>query len=357
MFELRSSPFPYFLCVGPHARFASRFAAQLLAAEKVTSIDAAVDRLLAVQAQDQRAFRLAIRARTVGVRATDVDAALNDGRLVVSWLNRGTLHLVARDDYWWLHELTTPQLLTSCVRRLRQEGVDETAAERGVAAVVGALADGPLTRAELREHVAAADVRTEGQALVHVLFLATLRGLVVRGPMRGGEQAFALVRDWLGKPPAFDRARALAELARRYVRGHPHGDDRDLARWANVSLGEARRGLADAGVAAEPARPAALPPPMLLGAFEPVLLGWRDRSWILPDAVQAQRLVTDNGIFRPFLLVDGVAVGTWRLAGGTVTLAPCVDLSEDVMSALRAGAAAVEAWLKRSGTCQRLGGL
>ncbi|HMC69671.1 MAG TPA: crosslink repair DNA glycosylase YcaQ family protein, partial [Mycobacteriales bacterium] len=227
----------------------------------------------------------------------------------VSWFNRGTLHLVGRDDYWWLHELTTPQLTTSINSRLRRLGVDAAAAERGVAAVERALADGPLTRAELREHVAAADVPTEGQALVHVLFLATLRGLIVRGPMRGREQAVVLVRDWLGAPQKFDRARALAELARRYVRGHPYGDDRDLARWANLSLGEVRRGLADAGVEPESARPAPLPSPMLLGAFEPVLLGWRDRSWILPDAVQAQRLVTDNGIFRPFLLVGNFGNG------------------------------------------------
>ena len=84
---------------------------------------------------------------------------------------------------------------------------------------------------------------------------------------------------------------------------------------------------------------------MLLGAFEPVLLGWRDRSWILPDAVQAQRLVTDNGIFRPFLLVDGMAAGTWKLAGGKVTLSPFQDLTDDVMAKLQADAAMVEAFV------------
>src|SRR3954451_14311535 len=105
-----------------HVHAARRFAGQLLDEEKASSPEGVVDRLLAVQAQDPRAFRLAIRARTVdGVRAVDVDAALNEGRLVVSWFNRGTLHLVGRDDYWWLHQLTTPQLMTSCLRRLRQE--------------------------------------------------------------------------------------------------------------------------------------------------------------------------------------------------------------------------------------------
>jgi hypothetical protein len=45
-----------------------------------------------------------------------------------------------------------------------------------------------------------AGVPTAGQALVHVLFLATLRGLCVRGPVVGKEQAFVLVEDWLPAP-------------------------------------------------------------------------------------------------------------------------------------------------------------
>ena len=79
-------------------------------------------------------------------------------------------------------------------RRLAQEGVSPDDAERGVATVAAALAaDGPLTRAQLRERVAAAGVRTEGQALIHVLALASIRGLIVRGvhpnPVPGeGEQ-------------------------------------------------------------------------------------------------------------------------------------------------------------------------
>jgi len=51
--------------------------------------------------------------------ASDVDAALSQRRsLIVTWLNRGTLHLVRSEDYWWLHPLTTPQLRTGNSRRL-----------------------------------------------------------------------------------------------------------------------------------------------------------------------------------------------------------------------------------------------
>ena len=81
--------------------------------------------------------------------------------------------------------------------------------------------------------------------MVHILALATLRGLTVRGPMRGGEQAFVLARDWLGAPPPpMDRDQALGLLARRYLAGHAPAADRDLAKWAGLPLGDARRGLA-----------------------------------------------------------------------------------------------------------------
>src|SRR4051794_3833399 len=285
-----------------------RLTAQLLAGPPATSVLKVVDRLLAVQAQDPRGARLAVRARSIGLHASDVDKALNDRQLVVSWLNRGTLHLVRTADYWWLHELTTPQLATGNATRLRQEGVDADAAERGVEAVVAALSSyGPLPRAALREHVAAAGVRTEGQALVHVLVLATLRGLIVRGPMAGKEQAFVLVRDWLGQRPAVDRHDALSDLARRYLRGHGPASDRDLARWAGITLRDARTGMSaiasevvernDGLLALKAPRsrsPAAkVPPPRLLGSYEPLLLGWTSREHILA-ADTTRRLVTDN---------------------------------------------------------------
>ena len=164
---------------------AERLTAQLLAGEPARSAEAVVERLLAVQGQDPRGARLAVRARTGGVSAGDVDRALSEERsLLITWLNRGTLHLVRSEDYPWLHALTTPPLLTSNSRRLRQEGVSTDAAEKGVAVIERALVEeGSLTRPQLRERLDAAGVPTAGQALVHLLFLAALRGIAVRGPM------------------------------------------------------------------------------------------------------------------------------------------------------------------------------
>jgi hypothetical protein len=315
---------------------------------------AVAERLLAIQGQDGRGARLAIRARSEGVAASDVDKALGDRRLVITWLNRGTLHLVRAEDYPLLQAVTTPPLWTSCRTRLRQTGVGEAAAERGVETVAKALAEeGPLTRAQLRERLDSADVPTEGQAFIHVLFYAALHGVCVRGPMVGQEHAFVAARDWLGEPPQVEREAGLAELARRYLVGHGPGTDADLARWAGLPLRDARSGLAgiarrlvDLGDGLVDLRkredPAPLPPPRLLGAFDPVLLGWASRD----DVIGPHKgLVTNNGIFRPFALVEGRAVATWRLTRGKVEVEHLERVTKKAAGRLEADATAVEAFL------------
>jgi hypothetical protein len=335
--------------------FAERFASQGLAGPSEREATGVAKRLLAIQGQDPRGARLAIRARSEGLSASDVDRALTEERsLLITWLNRGTLHLVRSEDYPWLHALTTPPLFTSARRRLAQEGVAEGAAEHGVATIEQALAEeGPLTRLQLRERLDAAGVPTGGQALVHLLFLATLRGIAVRGPMVRKDHAYVLTSDWLGASKPVDRGSALAELARRYLVGHAPADDRDLARWAGLPLRDARAGLTAIAselveledgllhLAACPPK-AELPPPRLLGAFDPVLLGWRSREPILGPHMH---LVTMNGIFRPFAMIEGRAVASWKLNRGKVTIEPLGRIAKRAADALAADAADVERFM------------
>jgi len=273
--------------------------------------------------------------------AQDVDAALGDRRLVVTWLNRGTLHLVRTEDYWWLHRLTAHRVLPGVQTRLRGLGVGTGDEERGVTVVVDALGDeGPLTRLQLRDRLDAAGVPTAGQALVHVLAAASLRGLVVRGPVVDGHHAFVSVESWLGRAPQRgDRADELDRLARRYLDGHGPATPTDLAAWAGVTLGDARAavetigdGLREVGGGVVPADapPRAIAPPRarLLGPFDPVLHGWASRA---PFVGPHRSVVTTNGIFRASCLVGGRVVGTWTLPSG----GPVLDLLEVVADADR----------------------
>jgi hypothetical protein len=353
---------------------AARLTSQGLATRPGRSPEAVAERLLAIQAQDARGARLAVRARSEGLAASDVDRALDERRLVVTWVNRGTLHLIRSEDYALLQALTTPRLWTSCRTRLRQTGVGDTA-DRGVETVRRALADGPRTRAELRDALDSAGVPTAGQALIHVLFYASLHGVCVRGPMRGKEHAFVLARDWLGPVmgagwtpertspqfvsegvhPAPSREAALGELARRYLVGHGPATDADLARWAGITLGDARVGLKriarrllDLGDGLLDLRkredPAPLPPPRLLGAFDPLLLGWTSRDAVIGEH---KGLVTSNGIFHPFALVKGRAVARWRVPKGKVEIEHLEDVPKTTARQLEADARAVEDYLSR----------
>ena len=93
---------------------------------------------------------------------------------------------------------------------------------------------------------------------------------------------------------------------------------------------------------ARPGAAAELPPPRLLGAFDPLLLGWASRD---PITGPHTRIVTVNGIFRPFALVGGRAVATWTITGGRVALAPFGAINAGTQAALDADAADVTRFL------------
>ena len=333
---------------------AARLRAQLLLPPGAGGVEQVVDRLLAVQAQDARAFRLAVRVRSQGTSARDVDTALSERRtLVVSWLFRGTLQLVRSVDYWWLHTLTAPRMVAGNTRRLAQLGLDEATTRRAVAVVREAVAEGPKTRAELRVALDAAGVPTAGQVLVHLLVAATLRAYLIRGPVRDGEQCFVDAEQWLDRLPAPERDGCLEMLARRYLAGHGPATPADLSAYAGITLTDARRGFAMVDVETRPVddtmraladdgNAPSLPPPRLLGMFDPVLHGWADRSFVTGAH---KDVVTTNGMFRATALIDGRVAATWTLPDGVVTLNPLRRLTSTELTALEAEAADVLRYL------------
>jgi hypothetical protein len=249
--------------------------------------------------------------------------------------------------------------------------------DRGVGLIARARAtEGPLGRPHLRDRLAAEGIRTEGQATIHLLFAAVRRGVAVLGPVVDGEHAFAHAREWLGgrvtPPPLIGerligerREVALAELARRYLRGHGPATDRDLARWSGLPLRDARFGLrAIAGELVElegglidlaDRRPSAFElearsvsetlPPRLLPAFDPCLLGWTEREPFLRRVDETRAIPAGGGMFRPVATVNGVVAATWgiRRQGDRVAvrLDPFEPLDSEAAAAIAAEVADV----------------
>jgi hypothetical protein len=113
-------------------------------------------------------------------------------------------------------------------------------------------------------------------------------------------------------------------------------------RAAGGALDDLGGGLVDLG-AREPPPPGPVPA-RLLPAFDPYLLGWRDRAFAVPPE-HARRVHPGGGILRATATVDGVAVGTWsaRRRGGRLAVAvePFAPLAPADAAALEEEAADV----------------
>lgn len=287
--------------------WSARAAANGLGDDPARTVRDAVARVVAVQGQDVRATRLAVRVRTSGLTAADVDDAVARGDVVRTWVMRGTLHLVASADLRWLTRIFGPYFRDRQRPRRRQLGLDDDACSRGVAQLATFLRE-PMTRAEIVERV---DLDLAGQAAPYFLAFAAFEGVVCRGPERGSEATYVLVDDWVQR----DGDGLLAE---RYLRGYGPASPDDLAAWSGLPVTVARTAFDEVRDLVEPVeggfRLRDEPPResgrvRLLGHFDAYLLGYRERP--IP-AGHAGVIQTGGGFVMPSVSVGGRITGTWR---------------------------------------------
>lgn len=349
---------------------AARLTAQLLRGAPVGTVADVARRLVGVAAQDVRANRLAVRVRLPGSTAAGVEAAVAAGSVVRTWAMRGTLHLLAAEDAGWVVSLLGPRFVARMAGRRRQLGLDDRACARGVAALRDVLAGGGLTRPEVVARLVTHGVELEprSQAPAHLLAYAALTGTIRRGPETPDDEPTYVLGP--GEPSDADPAQLQARLALRYLAGHAPASAADLAAWSGLPLGVARAGFAaiadrlrpvdtPGGPAhvldhvPDPASPAPRGSVRLLGHFDPYLLGYRSRSLAVPDSF-AGRIQAGGGFVMPAVLVDGVAVGTWRqqhrARHSEVLVEPFGALPEDTPAGIEAEAADLGRFLGRAVT-------
>ena len=297
------------------------------------SVDDVVGRLVGVQAQDVTAAGLAIRARSRGLVAADVDAAREDRRVVLTWSLRGTRHLHRAEDVRWLLALLGPTFLRPS-KRAEQLGIAGDVGDRAVRVLADALAaDGPLTRAQVKDRLAPHGVDPSGQAAIHVIARAAMEGVLCVLP---GER-YVLLDDWIGPRRATAADVEPGELARRYLAAFGPASVADFAAWSGLGPPAARREwaaieaemvevapsawllAADTDRAAAAARRRA--PTRLVGAFDSLLLAYADRRLHLsPD--HARLVNPGGGMVKALVVDDGEVVGTWSRPQGRVDVRP-----------------------------------
>ncbi len=304
-----------------------------------------------------------IRVRSVGLVAADVERARVQERSVVrTWGQRGTFHLLATEDLPWLLPLFGPVFIAASRRRRAELGLDEDICARGIRIIRDALASqGPLTRAELVEHLAVHGLHIEGQARPHLLHRAALEGIICLGPDRGTEPTYVLLSDWVKLPQPehpFSQDEVVAELAHRYLQAYGPATPEDMAAWSGLPMSWIRPAwqkitdqLMEVETDNRPAwllktcatwldqPPAATPVVRLLPRYDTYLLGYQKRDLTVPP-LYTRRINAGGGIVHPTLLVNGRVIGTWKSKPQKsrldVTIEPFEQLAPDMLPALEA---------------------
>lgn len=193
--------------------------------------------------------------------------------------------------------------------------------------------------------------------------LGEIESILCSGPRRGTAQTYALLDARV--PPGAGRSReeAVAELARRYVAGHGPAQAQDLAWWAGLGVGEARRGLDAASPSLEHedsggrtmwfAPGAGLPdaPSVhLLPNYDELYVAFADRRDALDPHLPTPGRIAE-AIFDHVIARDGRIVGRWRRTNRSgrigVALEPLVDVDAEERRRLAAAVDRYAAFLGR----------
>lgn len=288
-----------------------------------------------LQGQDPDPPYLMLWDRIDGFTVDGLTRLQLDRSAVRATLFRGTLHLVAADDYLWLRPLLQP-MLDRWQRGAWGKDLDGVDLGQLAKTATELLDGGTLTRPRLSRALAERWPGRSPMALAR-----SVQGLlpVVHPPPDGlwnrhGPAHIALARTWLGRP--LSPGVAPSTLVRRYLAAFGPATVRDVQAWSGLTrlrevveamrphlltfAGERGEELFDLPDAPRPEPEDTPAPPRLLAPLDNVVLAYADRSRLVgPDA--AARVGWEAAV-----LVDGEVRGFWTVARDGATVALTVDL-------------------------------
>ncbi|SMC55896.1 winged helix DNA-binding domain-containing protein [Lentzea albidocapillata] len=322
---------------------------QMLLRREPVDLPTAVDRVVAIQAQEPASPYIALWNRIEGFDPADLDEAFVSGVVRKASLMRITLHAVTSADHEVFHHAMLPALRASRLYDKRFKSMNVTI-EQTDALLEHLLefAATPRQKAEIEEllHSHVGDVGEPG-----VWWALRTYGGLVHAPT-GGPWSFGLrpaYRAVTTEPR--EHLTAVAETLRRYLTGFGPATVLDMNQFSMLPRTTIREALASLDLVRHgdhydvPDRtvpdedvPA---PPRLMAMWDSTLLAYADRSRIIPDEYR-KLVIRNNGDTLPTLLADGHVAGVWRpTEDGGVEVTAFHALDEEQWAGLADEAAAL----------------
>lgn len=353
------------------ARMAVRHA---LAARAASVVDAA-RAVVVLHATDPATVFLSAQARC-GLEAKEISAALYERRELVRMLGmRRTLFGVPTELMPVVQASSAPRIAAQQRKLLLKlvDGKSERWLQSVRRGVLAALADGPLTGAQLAKAeprlatsiVYAPDKAYGGKRNLTSNFLTLfgVEGHITRadpvGSWCSGKHRWMLAEEWYGDAVELpDERVARAELAREWLSAFGPAPMADLTWWTGWPITQVRQALADNDVVeveidgapgvvlAADLAPTPEPEPWttLLPALDPTIMGWSQRDWYLGEHGPA--LFDRYGNAGPTIVVSGRVVGGWaHRSDGEIALRLFDDVGAEMRSRIDDEAARLRDWL------------
>lgn len=321
--------------------------------KQFSSVTEAASKLVGIQAQILPAAALALWNRSTYLTETEFDNQLYDKKTLVKlWGQRHTLHLYPSEE-WPLIYAALRDKKSWWERQVEQQGGDLLHYKSVLKHIAEYMRQ--------QEAIGRDDLKTLDLDLHESYYSAwggifadlVRNGLVCHARRVGNQGQFAHREVWLPdldwNPPPTEEANI--RLARRYLKAYGPATVKDLAYWRGAKISEARRWVAalqseictvklneqsllalkiDLDDLTNPVPHVDEWPIHLLYRFDPLLLGLKDKTWLI-DGAYYNRVWRPAGHIEGTVLVGGQIVGTWRYdrkqGGLIITVSPFSSLS------------------------------
>lgn len=316
----------------------SRWRSHLLH-EPAPTLAAAATHMAAIQSQELWGGKFALASRAAGAPSSrEVDAAFDTGRIVRTWPMRGTLHIIAADDVGWMLPLTAERVMRSAAPRHRELGLSADDFHGAEWVWRRTLSAGALRRADALAALNVAGIDTAGQRAAHIILALAVRGVVHWGASAARADGAPATEQLLTLNDFLPTQRStpdepMAELVRRYLRGHAPASTKDFAWWSGQPITVARRAFSivaaddvtsdelrwclddqGRGVPWESSEVLDLST-RALPTFEEYYISYADRSAVADTAARAAIGPGRNGMVKAIVVADGRVTGTWTRGG------------------------------------------
>jgi hypothetical protein len=305
----------------------TRLCSQKVASQEFNTPKDIVRWMGAMQAQDYSMAKWAIGVRLAEPVEAKVEAAFDRGDILRTHLLRPTWHFVSADDIYWILDLSAPKIKSTLKLRHKRLELDESVITKTRAIIEKSLLkESSLTREQFANEFKSANIRTDGNRLSHILFGAEMDGIVCSGPLKERKLTYSLLNVRVPVKRNLTRDEALAELGKRYFNSRCPATLEDFLWWSNLSVSEGKKALdyiksdffaeiinnrkywfpisfSDVTLKKDSVH--------LLPAYDEFLISYRDRSASL-SSYSNKKIVSDNGIFYPTIIVNGQVAGLWK---------------------------------------------